>query len=323
MADKAPLRARIVLRDKTDWDALTEADVIAAREKARRLLASRSVKILTGFPDRGARIEEHTIDLPGRRLTLRVHRPKRADRNLPLVVSFHGGGFITGFAAQNDWLNSHIAAHGQAVVVAVDYRLAPEHPVPAPIEDGYDVLSRLRDDPGPWGIDPDAVAVLGESAGGTIAALLTLHARDEGRPLQAQVLVNPALDWTETMTDYPSAAANANNPGLSLGELQNARRLAMPPHLDARDFSPLKSASLADLPPTLAVVGTLDVTLDHARRYIERLRTEGADARVNSYQRATHKFLSLPGLIPAARPARQEILTFLQTHLCAPARTSR
>lgn len=312
MGEKAPLRARIILRDALDWEALTDGQVIAAREKVNRLGSSRAVRVITGLPDRRARIEERTIELPGRRLKLRVHRPKDAGARLPLILSLHGGGFITGTAAQNDWLNSHLAARCPAVVVSVEYRLAPEHPLPEPLEDAYDTLVRLVDDPFGWGIDPAAVAVLGESAGGTLAALIALHARKDGPPLRAQALTYPATDWSETMTNYPSIAANAGNPGLSLSRLHTGRRLSVPPTLDPRSVSPLKFDSLADLPPTLVIIGDLDPIGDQGRRYVERLCADGTDAHLTSYPKAIHGFLSVPGLVPAARPARREVLAFMR-----------
>jgi acetyl esterase len=314
MRGKAPLGTR-VLRDARDWEAMTDDQLIAARQKANRMASSRAARIVTGPPDRRARIEEATIDLPGRRLTLRVHRPKNADRGLPLIVSFHGGGFIAGTAAQNDWLNSHLAARCPAVVVSVEYRLAPQHPLPQPVEDGYDTLVRLVNDAAGWGIDPAAVAVMGESVGGMIAALVALCAREDGPPLRAQVLNYPSTDWTETMTDYPSVAANADNPTLPLSRLRASRKLSVPPTLDPRSVSPVKFENLAGLPPTLVVTAALDPLDDHGRRYVERLREDGTDARLTRYPRATHTFLSTPGLVPAARPARREILAFLRGHL--------
>lgn len=324
MTSKAPLGARLILKDRTfngtvDWETLTDDQVIAGRAKTVRLLRSPAMRIVTGLPDRRARIDERTIELPGRRLTLRVHRPIDRHDRLPLVLSFHGGGFLTGTGAQNDWLNSRLAARLPAVVVAVEYRLAPEHPLPAPIEDGYDTLDRLVDDPFGWGIDPAAVAVLGESAGGTIAALLALRSREHGPAIRAQVLVYSALDWTETMTDYPSVARNAGQPGLSASELRLARRLALPPGLDPISMSPLRFANLADLPPALAVAGELDPAFDHGREYVERLRAAGNDARFTGYPNAIHKFISGPGIVPAARPARREILEFLRGRLHAAA----
>ncbi|MEU9830581.1 alpha/beta hydrolase [Streptosporangium sp. NPDC048047] len=315
MKDKAPLGTRILLRDILDWEALTDDQVIAAREKAERVRSSRAARIITGLPDRRARIEERTIDLPGRRLRLRVHRPKNPAPRLPLVLSFHGGGFIMGAPAQNDWLNSRLAARCPAVVVSVGYRLAPEHPLPAPVEDGYDTLLRILEDPADWGVDPAAVAVLGESAGGTIAALIALRAREDGPPLHAQVLTCPATDWSDTMADYPSITANAGNPGLSPSRWRTARRLSVPPALDPLSVSPMRFGNLAGLPPALVVTGTLDAADDQGRRYAERLRADGVDARLSPYPRAVHAFLSMPGLVPAARPARREILAFLRSRL--------
>jgi acetyl esterase len=314
MEGKAPLGTRI-LRDAHDWEAMTSDELIAAREKANRLASSRAARIITGLPDRGARIRQAEIALAGRRLMLREHRPKDAPGNLPLIASFHGGGFIAGTAAQNDWLNSYLAARCPAVVMAVEYRLAPEHPLPQPVEDGYDVLARLVEDATAWGIDPAAVAVMGESAGGMIAALIASRARQDGPPLRAQVLNYPSTDWTDTAEDYPSVARNADNPTLSLSRLRAARTLSLPPALDPRSVSPLKSGSLAGLPPTLVVTAALDPVADHGGRYVERLREDGTDARLACYPRAVHSFLSIPGLVPAARPARREILAFLRGHL--------
>lgn len=314
MRGRAPL-GTYIRKDTRDWEAFSEEQVIAEREKVARLASSRAAWLAIGRPDRRAHIEEGTIDLPGRRLTLRVHRPKDAEQPLPLVVSFHGGGFIEGTAAQNDWLNSHLAASCPAVVVGVEYRLAPEHPLPAAIDDGYDVLVRLVADAGDWGIDPTAVGVMGESAGGMIAALLALRAQSAGPPLRVQVLNYPATDWTESVEDYPSIADNADNPTLSLSRLRAARRLSMPSTLDATSVSPLKFESLAGLPPTLVVTAELDPVEDHGRRYVERLRAAGTDARLSCYPRATHAFLSMPGLVRAARLARREILAFFRDHL--------
>ena len=323
MTSKAPLGARLMLGSKADSESLTDADVIAGRAKLKRLLRSPAMRIVSGPHDRGARIEERTVELPGRSITLRVHRPNGHNERLPLVLSFHGGGFITGTAAQNDWLNSHLAARLPAVVAAVEYRLAPEHPLPAPIEDGRDTLDLLADDPFDWGIDPAGIAVLGESAGGTIAALLALRSREQGPAITAQVLVYAALDWTATMTDYPSVACNAGQPGLSASELRLARRIALPTGLDPDSVSPLRFPDLTGLPPALAVAGDLDPAFDHSREYVERLRAVGNDARFTGYADAVHKFLSVPGIVPAARPARREILDFLRARLGAKVNAAR
>ncbi|MDA1358956.1 alpha/beta hydrolase [Glycomyces luteolus] len=317
MTTKAPIGARLLLKDRPDWESVTADEVIAGRAKLVRLLRSPAMRIVAGLPDRRAGIEERTVELPGRRLTLRVHRPKGPHERLPLVLSFHGGGFITGTAAQNDWLNSRLAARLPAVVVAVEYRLAPEHPLPAPVEDACDTLDLLAGDPSGWGIDPARIAVVGESAGGALAALLALRSRETGPAVSAQVLVYAALDWTATMTDHPSVARNIGRPGLSAGELRLARRIALPAGFDPDLVSPLATADLHGLPPALAVAGELDPVYDHGREYVERLRDAGNDARFTAYPNAVHKFISIPGVVPAARPARREILEFLGARLRA------
>jgi acetyl esterase len=319
MTTKAPLGARLLLKDRPDWESVTADEVVAGRAKLVRLLRSPAMRVVAGLPDRRAGIEERTLELPGRNLTLRVHRPKGRHDRLPLVLSFHGGGFITGTAAQNDWLNSRLAARLPAVVAAVEYRLAPEHPLPAPVEDACDALDRLAADPFGWGLDPARIAVVGESAGGALAALLALRSRETGPALSAQVLVYPALDWTATMTDHPSVDRNTGQPGLSAGELRLARRIAVPPGFDSDLVSPLKSADLTGLPPALAIAGELDPVYDHGRGYVERLRAAGNDARFTGYPRAVHKFISVPGVVPAARPARREVLDFLRARLRATA----
>lgn len=317
MSEQAPTATRI-LKDGTDWEALTHDELLALREKANRTRSSRLARIITGWPHRGVRIEQQMIDLPGRQLALRVHRPKGATAPLPLVLSFHGGAFLLGTAAQNDWLNSHLAAALPAVVVSVEYRLAPEAPLPQPLEDGYDTLIRLVADHEHWRIDPRMVALLGESAGGTIAALISQRAREEGPTVRAQVLTCPVTDWTATMTEYPSVIAHAGEPGLSLSLLRAARDLALPSDVDPDSVSPLMQAGLDALPPTLVVTAALDPVADHGSRYVANIVAAGGDARLSHHSRAVHAFLSLPGLVPAARRARGEVRTFLTHHLRAP-----
>jgi acetyl esterase len=314
MNDRAPLRTRI-LRDARDYEAMTGDQLAAMREKVSRMAASPAARLVAGRPDRGASIRETAIDLPGRHLMLREHRPENEGRNLPLIVSFHGGGFIAGTAAQNDWLNSYLAARCPAVVMSVEYRLAPEHPLPEPVQDGYDTLVRLVDDAARWGVDPAAVAVMGESAGGMIAALLALQARKDGPPLSAQVLNYPSTDWTDRLEDYPSFAELAGEGTFSVSRLRAGRTLSLPPGLDPRGVSPVLFDSLAGLPPALIITAALDPLSGHGLRYAQRLGEDGTDVRLTCYPKAVHSFLSLPGLVPAARPARREILAFLRGHL--------
>ena len=192
------------LRGEPEWSKLSAEQLVAFREKQNRRLNSPLIRVATGFPDRGAGISWGQVELPDRVLRVRVYRPKGA--NLPLILHVHGGGFV-GTAVQCDWINSHLAARLPAVVVSVEHRLVDqETPLSAAVDDGWDVLRHVVQDAARWGIDPERVAVFGESAGSMVAGLSALRARETGLPLRGQVLVNPCVDLTETVYDYVSMA---------------------------------------------------------------------------------------------------------------------
>ena len=325
MRGTPPLGVRLYARlvPRMDWAAITSEGFVEFREATNRRLSSPVARLVIGKADRGAIITDRTLDVGGRELSVRVYRPSRDAASgraapLPLVVQFHGGGFVVGTAAQCDWNNSHLAAHLPAVVVSVDYRLAPEHPLPEPVDDGFDAVTRLVEDAAAWGIDPDRVAVLGESAGGTIASLVALRARETDLALRAQLMVCAPFDWTSTMLDYPSMADNADNPTVPPELLEAYRRTALPASVDPASVSPLMYEDLAGLPPALIITGNLDPLEDQGAAYAERLRDAGVETRHSSYPRAIHAFVSMPGLVPAAKDARAEILEFLRERLSSP-----
>ncbi|WP_433204107.1 alpha/beta hydrolase [Nocardia sp. CA-107356] len=317
MRGKVPLRVRILaaLTTDPDWDSITPDQVIELREVSNRKRRSPVFRLATGRPDRGARITTHALDLPGRRLNVRVYRPERGGSALPLIVAFHGGGFIGGAPDQDDWLLSHLAADLPAVVASVDYRLAPEHPVPAPVEDGFDAVRRLAEQATVWEADPTRIALLGASAGASLAALAAIRADEFGLSVRAQVLINPQLDWTDRVFEYPSFTENADSPTATPANCRAVQRIAVPESFDARVISPLWSENLAGLAPALIQAAGLDPLEDQAPAYADRLRQAGVDVTLTRYPEAVHSFLSMPGLVPAARPARAEILAHLRSHL--------
>nr|WP_078891798.1 alpha/beta hydrolase [Streptomyces sp. NRRL S-350] len=314
------------LGGELDWEAMTAEDLAAYREAENGRRASAAMRAITGMPDPGATIDWQSLALPGRRLPVRVHRPVlgrgagSADRAaaLPLVLHVHGGGFV-GTAVQSDWITSHLAARLPALVVSVEHRLlAPDSPLSAAADDGWDALDHLVRHAADWGIDPARTAVFGESCGGLITALAAIRARQAGLRLRAQVLVNPVTDVTGTMFDHPSATRHAHSPTLTLPQLRLFRRLAVPSGTDPRPLSPLHADDLTDLAPALVVVPNLDPVADHGRRYAERLRAAGTSARLTEFPEATHAFVSMPGVVPQAEAARAEITEFLRNALDRP-----
>jgi acetyl esterase len=298
-----------------DWLTMTAEELVAYRDAENRFRASSAARAaFTGEPDPAAEIRWQEVALPDREVPVRVYRPASAT-DLPLVVHVHGGGFV-GTAVQCDWVNSHLAAHLPALVVSVEHRLVDaETPMSAAADDGWEVLRHVVRHAAEWGIDPARVAVFGESAGGLISALAAIRARETGLHLRAQVLVNPAVDVTDTMFDYPSITEYADTPTLAVPVLQLIRRLGVPPGADARAVSPLYADDLSGLAPALVVVPTHDPIADHGRRYAERLHVAGTPARLTEYRGAGHAFLSMPGVAPHAEPARAEILEFLRAAL--------
>ncbi|MET8543428.1 alpha/beta hydrolase [Kitasatospora sp. NPDC004799] len=305
-----------------DFSAITAEELTAYREAENRFRASAAARAMTGEPAPGAVIRWERVALPGRDLPVRVHRPSHPDGRpgagaaRPLVLHVHGGAFV-GTAVQSDWINSHVAAELDAVVVSVEHRLLHHTtPLAAAVDDGWDTLRHVLRHAGEWGVDPGRTAVLGESCGGLIGALAAIRAREAGLPIAAQVLVNPAVDVTASMFDHPSMAEYGPATG-ALPTLELFRRLAAVSGVDARALSPLSADDLAGLAPALVVVPTHDALADHGRRYAERLRAAGVAVRLTEYPGAPHAFLSMPGLVPQAAAARTEIIGFLGSALGA------
>ncbi|ROP42458.1 alpha/beta hydrolase [Saccharothrix texasensis] len=316
---RPPLGIRLLhaLRREPDWSAMTDGELAAFRDAENRKRASRLIRVITGRPDRGAVIRWQDVALPDRALRVRVSRPATGHADLPLVVHVHGGGFV-GTAAQSDWVNSHLATRLPAVVVSVEHRLlAPGTPLPAAVDDGWDVLRHVVRDAARWGVDPARTAVFGESTGGLIAALAAIRARDSGLPLRAQVLANPAVDLTGAMYDHASMTRHADSPTLTVEQMRLFHRLAVPPGTDPRPLSPLHADDLGGLAPALVVVPTFDPLADHGRRYAEALLEAGTPARLAEHPGATHAFLSMPNVVPQAKAARAEVAGFLREHLAS------
>ncbi|WP_328997757.1 alpha/beta hydrolase [Kribbella sp. NBC_00709] len=317
-AGKPPVGIRLMhaLGKEPDWDTISPEQLAVLRTKENRKRQSKLARLITGFPDRGAGIEWRELALPGRRLPVRVYRPMRHQGGeLPLIVHIHGGGFV-GTAAQSDWVNSYLAAQLPALVVSVEHRLlAHDTAITAGVDDGWDVLQTVVENAAEWGVDSSRIAVFGESTGGLIAAVAAIRARESGLQLRAQVLVNACVDLTTARYDLPSMSTYADSPTLTTAQIELFCRLAVPEGIDPRPLSPLQADDLSGLPPALLIVPTFDPVSDQARRYAARLRNAGIPAQLTEYEGATHAFLSMPAVVPQAKPARAEILEYLSARL--------
>ncbi len=251
----------------------------------------------------------------------------------PVVVNLHGGGWVLGNLQQSEWSCSTLAARLGAVVVSVDYRLAPEHPAPAGFDDCWAVVRHLSRDASEVGGDATRVAVTGDSAGGNLAALVAIAHRDALRaggpdapaaPLRHQALVYPAVDLTLAS---PSIHARPHAPVLPRRNIDRfLEHYLTGSHLGPADpaVSPLH-ADLEDVAPALVITADNDPLEDDGERYADALRAAGVPVRYTRYERVPHGFLTFPGAAPAARQALAELVQELgaRARLSTPGPTRR
>lgn len=314
-----PLSTRIfALVEHATSRPIEQVTDFAARRAARLALQRSPVgQWLFGTTDRAVLTDARTVEVAGRSRRMIVHRRIDALRgggtleSAPLVLNLHGGGWVQGNPEQSAWFASRVAARTGAVVVSPDYRLAPEDPFPAAVEDAWDMLRWVHDHAEELHGDPGRLAVMGDSAGGGLAATVALQARDEGGPrLAAQVLVYPGV---EAYDRWPSEDEFADAAVLTSANMRSFVRLYLGDEYGTLDWraSPIRAESHADLPPTFVVVADHDPLADHGRRYAEKLRAAGVDVTLEEYP-ALHGFISLPGVHPAARTAVADVSDFLE-----------
>ena len=234
------------------------------------------------------------------------------------MVLIHGGGWTTGTLDVYDGIASTIARDARAVVVSLAYRLAPTHPWPAAAEDCYAALCEVAGRAAEWNADAGRLAVVGDSAGGNLAAVLTLMSRDRTGPRIAfQGLVYPATDLT---MGSASIEENAHAPILTKADMHRYGDLYVPDREDRRHpyASPLLALDHSGLPPALIQVAEHDPLRDDGLRYAAALRAAGVPVRVTTYIGMPHGYLAFPRLCRSAPQALAELCAELRVAL-APA----
>jgi acetyl esterase len=254
----------------------------------------------------------------GQTLRLRVYRP-RPGAQRPLLLFFHGGGFVIGSVDTHDTICRYLAARSGWTVLSVDYRLAPEHRYPAAVHDALDAFDWVWAHAERLQADLGRIAVAGDSAGGTLAAVVAQHARRQGRRLVQQVLLYPALDQGG---DYSSRTAFEDKFLLTRDSIRwfashyyGHDRPELSP-----EASPARAASLDGLAPAYIVTAELDPLRDEAAHYASLLEAAGVKARYRCVKGAIHGFLGMARYVSAARRELDELAAFLHADLAlAPA----
>jgi acetyl esterase len=240
-------------------------------------------------------------DLDAGGVPARLYRDGGVDR-APVILFAHGGGWVMGDLDSHDGLCRHLVATSGWAVLAVDYRLAPEHPYPAAVDDLSSALAWLRNDAAArYELDPHRIAVAGDSSGGHLAAVVARRARDVGAGVAAQILICPALD---PAADYPPL----DEYGLHRYEMRFFWNAYAPPGVDRThpDLSPL-AADLAGLPPAVVITAELDVLRDEGERYTSSLLRAGIPVVGARYQGMIHDFPRKLAMFDAAHAAVAQI----------------
>jgi acetyl esterase len=229
-----------------------------------------------------------------------------AVENLPVLVYFHGGGWVIGDIESHDPVCRHLANSARCAVVSVDYRLAPEHKFPAAVEDCFAATAWVAEQSAALGFDPERLAVGGDSAGGNLAAVTCLLARDRGGPrICYQLLIYPAVD---AAMDHPSVIRFAEDHLLTRATMEwfYEQYMRGPEDIDDWRVSPLRAPDLSRLPPALVVTGGYDPLCDEGDAYARRLERCGVLVRTRHHLDQIHGFCLMGKIIKTAQPALDE-----------------
>jgi acetyl esterase len=244
-------------------------------------------------------------DLDANGVPARVYRP--AGGELPGLVYCHGGGWVIGSLESHDPLCRTLAARSGCAVIAVDYRLAPEHSYPAAVQDAWTATA--------WAAQRFArLAVAGDSAGGQLAASVGLRARDAGLPLALQVLIYPVTNYAFETQSYRD---NTEGPALNAAEMRWfwSKYVRDEAQADEPDCSPLRAPELAGLPPALVLSAEYDPLRDEGEAYARRLEQAGVPVDLRRYDGLIHGFIRMPALITRADGAIDDVAAAIRSAL--------
>ncbi len=251
-------------------------------------------------------IEERTIPGPAGELPVRIYRPAPDTGDLPALVYFHGGGHVVGNLDTHDAVARNLCNGAGCVVVSVDYRLAPEDKFPAAAEDALAAVRWCAERGSGIGVDPLRMAVGGDSAGGNLAAVAALMARDAGGPaIRLQVLVYPVVDYGCDTESYRTYADGYGM--LDARSMRWFRDHYLRDEADRLDWraAPLRAADLSGLPPALVLTAERDILHDEGEAYAQRLRAAGVDVEYRDCEGMIHGFFTMAPMIDGAVRAQK------------------
>ena len=262
-----------------------------------------------------AKVEDFTVaGLGGVQIPVRIYRPIGIKKATPPVIYFHGGGWVVGGLDTHDARARRLANYSGCTVIAVDYRLAPEHKFPAAYEDAMAVARWISSSAGYIGVTPGKFGVCGDSSGGNLAAAVALTARDAGMPLAVQVLIYPVLDNRPEL--YRSYRDYAEGYFLTRQGMDWFLDQYIPPDLRA-DWraAPMRATNLVGVAPTMIITVEMDVLRDEDEDYAARLDAYGVPTSLVRYAGLFHGSFGLTHLIDAAEDMHIDAAAMLAAYL--------
>jgi acetyl esterase len=274
----------------------------------------RQIAPLAGEPEPVHVMEDHFIETSEYRIPIRIYNPS-GGRDLPAVIFFHGGWFFGGDLETHDRPLRALANAAGCIVVAVDYRLAPEHPFPAAIDDGYAVLQWAASEGAAFGIDGNRLVIAGDSAGGTIATVLARKVA-ENPPLHVllQVLLYPVTDPSLQTVSWQEFA---NGPVITRDIARQAWEMYVPNAAERQnaDAAPIFAASLAGSVSALIIIAEYDPLRDEGMAYAARLAQAGVKVKTSLYKEMPHGFFQMAGYIDDGKQAITEVANAVKAAL--------
>jgi len=264
--------------------------------------------------------EDREIPGPNGPIPIRIYSPHAIipGQPAPLLMFYHGGGFVLGNIETHDSITQYLCEKAGVVVISVDYRLAPENPFPAGLEDCYAALVWAKDNAQDIGGDGDRIAIAGDSAGGNLAASVCLMARDrKGPDIKLQLLIYPCVDMSLEV-DYPSYTKYGGGEYfLSLNDMKWINGLYFKNSEEAKDMraSPLLCTDLSNLPPTLVITAEYDPLCDQGEHYVQSLSKAGVIAEYQCFSGTIHGFLSFAGVLDIGITGMDRLVQAMKDYL--------
>jgi acetyl esterase/lipase len=308
------IAALLAAADQDGSPALHELPPTEARAKAIA-----DIDGLVGQPDPGVSAEEVAIPGPAGEIGATLYRPDRP-LGTQVLLFIHGGGWLLGSRATHDVICRLLGGLSGVYILSIDYRLAPENPFPSAVHDCWAATEWLVDNAKQLGLDPPHIAIGGDSAGGNLAAVTALRARDEGIDLACQFLLYPAVD---AQLDTESARRLSDGYGLSSAEMRYFWSQYLGSAGEASDpkASPLRASNLAGVAPAVVVTAEYDILRDEAEQYAARLISEGVPVTSWRARGMPHAFLNYRAVSPGAAGTYEVCAGLLAKAIASPGGT--